>query len=260
MEGAVAVAEADTRRLLLRSSASPAQCGVAAPTHVVAAIPLKPTSRIFLVDPPFLTLNRERLRRQDPKSIQRGIMPLAAKFRTAQPLSGKLSSAVGHVLTTEDAKRKHLLGRELRPKFATIASPHRHRRLNVLPSATFPQLRTCSDPGSKCSIATNRSNPASAGSHVSLQFSTTSPNRTRFQPLRSKSGSSNQRGFGRRAGRAGRVAVIGASCEPSPTWSRRMPCTFRTRHRSAGNCNFPRQPCLCMQATPSDRREDAELG
>ena len=35
------------------------------------------------------------------------------------------------------------------------------------------QLRTYSDPGSKCSIATNRSNPASAGSQVSAQFSTT---------------------------------------------------------------------------------------
>ena len=100
---------------------------VAAPTHVVAAIPLKPTSRIFLVDPPFLTPNRERLRRQDPKTIQRGIMPLAAEFRIAQPLGGKLSSAVGRVLTTEDTKRKHLLGRELRPKFATSASPRRQR-------------------------------------------------------------------------------------------------------------------------------------
>ena len=128
MEAAVAVAEANTRRLLLRSSASPAQCGVAAPTHVVAAIPLKPTSRIFLVDPPFLTLNRERLRRQDPKSIQRGIMPLAAKFRTAQPLSWKLSSAIGHVLPTKDAKRKHLLGRELRPKSVPLALPDWHRQ------------------------------------------------------------------------------------------------------------------------------------
>jgi hypothetical protein len=128
MEAAVAVAEADSRRLLLCSSASPAQCGVAAPTHVEAAIPLKPTSRIFLVDPPFVTPNRERLRRQDPKTIQRRIMPLAAEFRIAQPLSGKLSGAIGHVLPTEDAERKHLLGRELRPKSIPLALPHRHRQ------------------------------------------------------------------------------------------------------------------------------------
>ena len=101
---------------------------VAAPTHVVAAIPLKPTSRIFLVDPPFLTPNRERLRRQDPKTIQRGIMPLAAEFRTTKPLSGKLSSAIGHVLPTKDAKRKHLLGRELRPKSVPLALPDWHRQ------------------------------------------------------------------------------------------------------------------------------------
>lgn len=97
---------------------------VAAPTHVVAAVPLEPTSGVFLVDPPFLTTDRERLRRQDPETIQRWIVPFAAKFRTAKPLSGKLSGAVGHVLTTKNAKRKHLLRRELRPKSVTPASPH----------------------------------------------------------------------------------------------------------------------------------------
>ncbi len=55
-------------------------------------------------------------------------MPLAAKFRTAKPLSRKLSGAVGHVLTTKDAKRKHLLRRELRPKSVTLALPDRHRQ------------------------------------------------------------------------------------------------------------------------------------
>ena len=101
---------------------------VASPTHVVAAIPLKPTSRIFLIDPPFLTPNRKRLRRQDPKTIQRGIMPLAAEFRTTKPLSRKLSSTVGHVLPTKNAKRKHLLGREVRPKSITLALPDWHRQ------------------------------------------------------------------------------------------------------------------------------------
>ena len=128
MEAAVAVAEANTRRLLLRSLASPAQCGVAAPTHVVAAIPLKPTSRIFLVDPPFLTPNRERLRRQGSEKIQRRTVPFVAEFRIAQPLGGKLSSAVGRVLTTEDAERKHLLGREVWPKSAPLALPDWHRQ------------------------------------------------------------------------------------------------------------------------------------
>ena len=101
---------------------------VAAPTHVVAAVPLKPTSRIFLIKPPFVTPNSERLRRQDPKTIQRGIMQFAAEFRTAKPLSRKLSSAVGHVLPTKDAKRKHLLGRELRPKSVPLALPDLHRQ------------------------------------------------------------------------------------------------------------------------------------
>ena len=55
-------------------------------------------------------------------------MPLAAEFRTTKPLSGKLSSTVGHVLPTKDAKRKHLLGRELRPKSITLALPDWHRQ------------------------------------------------------------------------------------------------------------------------------------
>jgi hypothetical protein len=60
-------------------------------------------------------------------------MPLVAEFRIAQPLGGKLSSAVGHVLTAKDAERKHLLGRELRPKFVTIASPRRQRDVLARP-------------------------------------------------------------------------------------------------------------------------------
>ena len=73
---------------------------------------------------------------------------------------------------------------------------------------TTHQLRTYSDPGSKCSIATNRSNPASAGSQVSAQFSTTFPKHTRFQPVRSKSGSEAQAGLGWRLVGNGIVAVI----------------------------------------------------
>lgn len=45
-------------------------------------------------------------------------------------------------------------------------------------------------------MAMTRSMPASAGSQVSAQFSTTSPKRTRFHPFRSKSGSEAQPGFG----------------------------------------------------------------
>ncbi len=60
-------------------------------------------------------------------------MPLVAEFRIAQPLGGKLSSAVGRVLATEDAKRKHLLGREVRPKTVTIASPRRQRDVLARP-------------------------------------------------------------------------------------------------------------------------------
>jgi hypothetical protein len=71
-----------------------------------------------------------------------------------------------------------------------------HLRLTMSLIVTTHQLRTYSDPGSKCSIATNHSNPASAGSQVSAQFSTTSPKQTRFQPVRSKSGSAAQAGLG----------------------------------------------------------------
>ena len=81
-------------------------------------------------------------------------------------------------------------------------------RLAVSVIVTTHQLRTYSDPGSKCSIATNRSNPASAGSQVSAQFSTTSPKHTRFQPVRSKSGSSNQRGLGWRSNRVDAAAKV----------------------------------------------------
>jgi len=42
----------------------------------------------------------------------------------------------------------------------------------------------------------NSSSPAASGAHVSLRFSTTSPNRTHFHPLRANSGSLAQWGLG----------------------------------------------------------------
>jgi hypothetical protein len=81
-------------------------------------------------------------------------------------------------------------------------------RLPLSLIVTTHQLRTYSDPGSKFSIATTRSNPASAGSQVSAQFSTTFPKHTRFQPVRSKSGSVAQAGLGWRLVGNGIVAVI----------------------------------------------------
>jgi len=131
---------------------------VAAPTHVVAAVPLKPTSRIFLIDPPFVAPNRKRLRRQDPKTIQRRIMPLAAKFRTAKPLSRKLSSAIGHVLPTKDAERKHLLGCEVRPKSVTLALPDRHRQHVLV--APLHEIGDDDSTGFHCSAQSTLSRPA----------------------------------------------------------------------------------------------------
>jgi hypothetical protein len=80
------------------------------------------------------------------------------------------------------------------------------------------ELRTCIEPGSKYSIAANRSNPASAGSQVSAQFPTKSPNRTRFQPVRPKSRSVAQAELEWDLARDGRVAVcVSSTLAPLPS-------------------------------------------
>jgi len=102
---------------------------VAAASHVIAAIPLKPASRILRMDPAVAPPDGQRLRGVDAKVIKPGIVPLRAEFGVCKPLGGEFPSAVGHVLSTEDPEPQHLRGRQLRTKLRRKMATGRFRAI-----------------------------------------------------------------------------------------------------------------------------------
>ncbi len=48
----------------------------ASPAHIVPAVPLKPSPRIFVIDPAFLRPAGQGLRSADPEIVKTGIVPL----------------------------------------------------------------------------------------------------------------------------------------------------------------------------------------
>ncbi len=86
----------------------------ASPAHVVSAIPLKPASGIFMVNPTLLPPHRERLRGIDSKPVQGRIVALMAELCIRKPVFGKLVSTVAHVPAAEDPHLQHLFRGQFR--------------------------------------------------------------------------------------------------------------------------------------------------
>src|SRR5688572_17421395 len=81
--------------------------------HVVAAIPLEPSTWILLVDPSAATPDREGLRGVHAETIQPRVMPLGAQPGAGEPAPWILLLAIRHVLPAEDAEPQHLLRRQI---------------------------------------------------------------------------------------------------------------------------------------------------
>src|SRR5580704_17462142 len=96
-----------------------------APSHVVAAIPLKPAARIVRVDPSLLAPDRQRLAGVDPEKVQRTIPMLGGELGAREPARWKLLDAVGHVLAAEHTKLQHLRRRQLGTKLRIEAAANR---------------------------------------------------------------------------------------------------------------------------------------
>jgi Bacterial regulatory protein, Fis family len=80
----------------------------ASSAHVVSAIPLKPTARVFRIDPPLFAPDRQGQRSVDSKVIHFGIMALGAQFGARKPAFRKLIAAIGHVSAAENTHFQHL--------------------------------------------------------------------------------------------------------------------------------------------------------
>ena len=62
--------------------------------HVIPAVPLKPTARIFVIDPAILLPDRERLRGVHLEEIELRIVLRVTKFRFMKPRSGEFFAAI----------------------------------------------------------------------------------------------------------------------------------------------------------------------
>lgn len=92
--------------------------------HIVAAVPLKPASRIIFINPPLLLPYRERLRGIYPKIIELRIMLFGRELHSVEPCLGELLRAVGHILPAKYAELQHLGRREIGFKVFRKILPH----------------------------------------------------------------------------------------------------------------------------------------
>ena len=86
---------------------------LAAASHVVATVPLKPSARIFPVKPALLSPHRQGLRSIHAEEVQLRIMSLMAELRLRKPTLRKLLTTVRHILPAKNPKLEHLLRRQL---------------------------------------------------------------------------------------------------------------------------------------------------
>src|SRR6185437_7205258 len=80
------------------------------PASVITAIPLKPAARIIGMNPAFALPFRQRLAGVDAEEIEAAIAFSFGEFGVLEPAPGKFTPAIGHVLSAEHAKPKHLRG------------------------------------------------------------------------------------------------------------------------------------------------------
>jgi hypothetical protein len=83
-----------------------------AATHIVAAVPLKPTAWIVRVNPSVLAPGGQGLARMDAKVIERTVAAGVSELRPREPTIGELAPNISHVLAVEHTELQHLFGRQ----------------------------------------------------------------------------------------------------------------------------------------------------
>src|SRR5262245_43555893 len=95
------------------------------PAHVIAAVPLEPSTRIVRMDPAFALPFRQRLTRIHAEKIARTIAAARRKPGGGEPAFRKFPATVGHVFAAKYNKFKQLRRRQLRLEFRIEATPDR---------------------------------------------------------------------------------------------------------------------------------------
>ena len=95
--------------------------------HVVPAVPLKPSPRVLVINPPPLPPLGERQRGIYTEQVQSGIMPLTTHPGFSEPRRREFLNTISHVLAAEDAQLEHLFRSEIRVEAGVEILPHRFR-------------------------------------------------------------------------------------------------------------------------------------
>ena len=109
----------------------------AAPAQIIAAIPLKPAARVFMINPPFLPPVRQWFGGIHAETVELCVMPLCAELRLRKPRSWKFPAAIRHIFAAENARLEHLPGSQLRFEFRGEIFPDRFRQIITVPFLHF---------------------------------------------------------------------------------------------------------------------------
>jgi hypothetical protein len=84
-------------------------------THIISAIPLKPSARIIFMNPTFLSPKRKRHASLHTKKIQTVVSFFSlGKLGMLEPALGKFLDAVTHIFPTKHSYLQHILGCQFR--------------------------------------------------------------------------------------------------------------------------------------------------
>ena len=100
-----------------------------AAAYILPTIPLEPAPWIVGMNPAFVPPHRQGLASIDTEAIKRRVGTRRRESRAGKPARGKFVAAIGHVLSTEDAKREHLFRRQLGAKFRIEITARRRSKL-----------------------------------------------------------------------------------------------------------------------------------
>jgi hypothetical protein len=97
--------------------------------HEIAAIPLKPATRVVGMNPAFLPPVGQRLGGIDTEEIEIGVAAFCIELGFLEPVGRKLTAAIGEVLAAENTHRQQLLRRQFRSEPLTEIPTDRRTEL-----------------------------------------------------------------------------------------------------------------------------------
>ena len=97
--------------------------------HIIATVPLEPSSRVFMIYPSFFSPERKRLGSINTKIIEFRIMKNTVKLCFSEPIIWEFFCTIGHVFAPKNTHLKHLFGSKVRNEIRTELFAARFRKI-----------------------------------------------------------------------------------------------------------------------------------